>query len=1008
MSAKLQAVVFVLLLIAASLTGATAQDRLTSPIDNSEIVALKGSVSLQARPQNDLGPLDPSMNLPRVMLLLQASPAQEAARKQLLADQQNPNSPNYHKWLTPQQYGDRFGLSRKDITTISHWLETQGFKIVEVAHARNWIAFSGSVGQVETTFHTQLHRFTLNGEERFSNTVDPSVPKALGGIVLGLRGLNNFKAKSLRVQKPMKLKGDYRDGLGNNYLAPDDIATIYDIGPLYAAGIDGTGMKIAIMGQTDVHMADIEQFRSGFNLPANDPTPVLVTGCTDPGFPSDEGEADLDLEWSGAVARNATIIFVVCDTNTHNGVIDALFSTIDNNTAPVISMSYGACEANIGQSFETQYESVLKQANIQGQTLMVSSADDNAAGCDDQNSETVATKGLAVNGLASPPEATAVGGTEFDADVLDPGTYWNSSNGGSGGSATQYIPELAWNDGDLGTTLDGGLWGTGGGASIFFTKPAWQTGAGVPNDGVRDLPDVAMTASGAHDGYIFCTNVGGSSYVGSCASGIANAVSNNSIVGGTSAAAPVFAGIVTLLNQYLNKTKGTPPGLGNINTELYPMVVSTPAAFHDVPAGNFSNGGNPSGNMVNCQQSTPNCPSAAPFQFGFLTGTGYDQATGLGSVDANVFVTNWGGSSSGLTPTTTSLTISPSTVAAGATVTFTATVSPAPPNAETITFTDTNSNASLGTAPIASGVAVFTSSSLASGSYNVVAKYAGDSTLAASTSAASALTVQKTTATTTTLSVSQSTVKAGDSVTLTATISPAPPNGETVTFTNGVSGTSIGTGTISSGTAVFTSTSIPGGTYNIVASYPGDKTMAASASATSTLNIQDFSLSPSALSVTITAPGQSGSGTLTFGLLGGLSQAPSFACSGLPAESTCSFASASAASETVTIATTSASAMRSSLFAKSTGMLYALLLPGFFGLVLPAANRKRALRSVLPVLMMLMLLTLWLPACGGSGNGGSMGTGPHNTGTPVGQSNVTVTATASSVTHTMTINLNVQ
>ena len=509
-----------------------------------------------------------------------------------------------------------------------------------------------------------------------------------------------------------------------------------------------------------------------------------------------------------------------------------------------------------------------------------------------------------------------------------------------------------------------------------------------------------MTASGAHDGYVFCTT-------DSCGSGIANAVSNGSIVGGTSAAAPVFAGIITLLNHYLSN-KGIAPGLGNINPQLYSMAASTPSAFHDVPAGNFSISDLPSGNLVNCQSGTTDCPNVSPFQFGFLTGAGYDQVTGLGSVDANVFVTNWGGSSSGSTPTTTTLTISPSTVSSGASVTFTATVTPAPPNAETVTFTDTSTNSSLGTAPIASGVAVFTSSSLASGSYNVVAKYAGDSTLAASTSAASALTVQKATATTTTLSVSQGTVKAGDSVTFTATISPAPPNGETVTFTNGVSGTAIGTGTTSSGTAAFSSTSLPGGTYNVVASYPGDKTMAPSASTAATLNVEDFSLSPSSLSISIASPGQSGSGTLTFGLLGGLSQAPTFACSGLPAESTCSFASASATSETVTIATTSASAMRSSLFGNGTGMLYALLLPGFFGLVLPAANRKRALRSMLPVLMMLMFLTLWLPACGGNGNGGGTGTGPHNAGTPQGKTNVTVTATASGVTHTVTISLNVQ
>jgi subtilase family serine protease len=536
--------------------------------------------------------------------------------------------------------------------------------------------------------------------------------------------------------------------------------------------------------------------------------------------------------------------------------------------------------------------------------LLVSSADDGAAGCDNQDTESAATLGLAVNGFASPPEATAVGGTEFDADVNSPSTYWNSTNGANGGSAISYIPELAWNDGTEGTNLSPSLWASGGGKSAFYSKPVWQSGTGVPNDNARDVPDVAITASANHDGYIFCTNIGsGGTYTGSCANGIASDVAR---VGGTSASAPVFAGILVLLNHYLNKNKGTAPGLGNINSNLYSLATSTPAAFHDVPSGNYSLTGTPSGNKVPCQSSpaTPNCPSSAPFEFGYLTGTGYDQITGLGSVDANKFVTAWAGVS--LTPTTTTL----------------AKISPA-------------------------------------------------------------------------------TVTASTSVPLSASITPVPPDNETVNFTNGVGGSVIATAKTKSGTAT-TSATLAGGTYNVVAYYVGDATYAASNSPAQTLNVEDFTLSPSTLSITVSSPGQSGAGVITYGLLGGLSAAPTFSCTGLPSESTCTFAAGTTANtEVVTIGTTAASWMHGDPLGRGQRIFYALFVPGLMGLVvLPGARRKRTLRRVLGLMAVLALLTLWLPACNGGGH--------HNPGTPTGQSTLTVTATESNITHNIAVTLNVQ
>jgi subtilase family serine protease len=801
------------------------------------------------------------------------------------------------------EFGQRFGLSDADVAKITRWLRSQGFGIAQVARGRDWIAFSGTVAQVQRTFRTELHRYQVDGEERFANATEPSIPKALEGIVAGFRGLNNFHPQPLSIKRSdsIKIGPDYFNG-GNN-LAPGDIATIYDVGPLYAAGIDGTGMKIAIMGQTDIYTVDIAQFRAGFGLSANVPQQILATGCTDPGVTGDLAEADIDLEWSGAVARNATIIFVKCDTTTNSGVVSSLQYAINNNTAPVLSMSYGACEAAIGNIFLGQYETLMQQANAQGQTLMVSSGDDGAAICDqsDQPPPPPAIHGLAVNGLASPPEVTAVGGTEFNEGS---GTYWGSINGANGGSALSYIPELAWDDNSTGTGFDPGVAATGGGTSIFFPKPSWQTGPGVPNNNFRNVPDVAMSASADHDGYIVCTNNG------SCAGGVQNGL----IFGGTSVATPVFAGIVTLLNQHL---KNTPPaGLGNINTTIYQFVQSVPTAFHDIPAGNYNNGGaaNPSGNMVPCKQGTTSCPASAPFQFGFLTGTGYDRVTGLGSVDASVFVTAWANAAK--IPTTTTVTLSPASVNVGA------------------------------TGPV----------------------------------------------------MAKATVNHATGI--------GTPTGSVKFYVDG-STTAAGTGTLSNGSYTFNynPSALKAGNHTITATYEGDSNFAPSTSAAATLGVQDFQIAANPTTITVSAPGQSGTTTLTITQLGGFSQTLSYSCSGLPSEATCAFTPASATTETVTVQTRAPSArLYKNPSGRSSGLFYALLLPGFLGLVLSAGKRTRTLRGVRPLslIAVLALSTLWMPACGGGSST------PRDPGTPTGNSAATVMAAAGSLSHSVQVTLSVK
>jgi subtilase family serine protease len=1013
-------IVWLMLILFVSAAWAQTPDRVTAAIDNSQFVTLNGGVSPRVRSSVDQGSVDPLFKLGSVRMTFRQTPEQQAALKQLLAGQQDPSSPNYHQWLTPEQFGDRFGLNQSDIARISHWLESEGFSIVEVARGRNWISFSGTAGQVQHTFHTQIHHVTRGGEEFFANVTEPSIPRALNGVVAGFLGLDNFKAKSTLVRP--KARPAYTDAFGDTNLSPDDIATIYDLTPLYKGGIDGTGQKIAIIGRTDIHMSDIEQFRSAFGLSKNDPSDVLATGCVDPGYTTadDEMEADLDLEWSGAVARNASIIYVKCDAN-HNDIFGSLVYVINNNIAPVISMSFGGCEADQNANFESQYEPFLQQANTQGQTTMVSTGDSGSATCDGGSTTGVAVKGLSVNGLATPPEVTAVGGTEFNGDWNNTSQYWNSTNGSTLSSALSYIPELAWNDSSAGTDLqDGNLAGTGGGASIDFKKPSFQTGQGVPSDGARDIPDVAMPASPSHDGYILCTNASApAGYTGTCASGIENAVENNSIVGGTSVSSPVFAGIVALLNQSLGNVP--PKGLGDINPTLYAFAQSTPSAFHDVPAGNYGETGLPSGNVMPCQTGTPDCTSGT---MGFLTTANYDLATGLGSVDGNVFVSRWPAAVSTKTATNTTADVNPSSISAGSTagVTVSATVVPATGSGTpTGSVSFFNGTTQIGqAASLTSGKASVTydTSKLPAGTDSITAVYSGDANFSTSTSPAVTLTVTpgspSLTSTSTTLAItatptsSQSDV--GSSVTFTAVVSPgsgnAVPTG-TVTFNNG--STALGTGTLSGGTATFSTSTLAANQYSVTAVYGGDSNFNGSTSTASPLDVVDFQIAANPATITVSSPGQSGNAVLTISPMAGFNQSVSLACSGLPTGANCSFASTSNGT-TVTITTTGPTPSPLSQRASVTrgGPLFAILLPGLLGLAFSGA-RKRVL-SAMRVLMVLgaFALTSLLVACGGFGGLGGIGGGGSSGGTPAGTTNVTITATAGQLSHQTTIQLVVQ
>ena len=501
---------------------------------------------------------------------------------------------------------------------IEAWLQSTGLRVVSEARARNWIAFSGSAEQIGRAFRTEIHRYVIDGETHFANATDPSIPTGLVGMLSGIRGLDDFRPKAPnRGRKPIgssSLQPDYTNLVGTHYLAPDDIATIYNLNPLYAAGIDGTGQKIAVVGQTDINLSDIAAFRSIFNLSNNTPQQHLYG--PDPGMRSaDIGEAELDLEWSGAVARNATIVYVYS-----TDVFTSVQHAIDDNLAPVITMSYGGCELDYqAGDFDSQRQ-LAQQANVQGITWLASSGDAGAADCDWDPAPSAATHGYAVNFPASIPEVVAVGGTEFNEGA---GSYWNYWNGNNQGSAVSYIPEKAWND----SYTRGTLAASGGGKSIYYPTPWWQTGQGFPNDGKRDLPDVSLAASADHDGYITCIpnmNCPGLTWK-LLGPGLGFGVN-----GGTSASTPVFAGILVLLNHYL-VSHGGQAGLANANPTLYWLAQNSPSSFHDITTGD---------NIVPCViGSTSDCTNGF---LGFNAVPGYDRATGLGSVDGYNFVTTWG------------------------------------------------------------------------------------------------------------------------------------------------------------------------------------------------------------------------------------------------------------------------------------------------------------------------------------------------------------------------------
>ena len=717
-----------------SLLAQSSTARIQSNTSSTAMTAIAGTLHPLARPQSDTGRMSANAPLNGISIVFNQTRAQQEALNSLIAAQQDPSSPLYHQWLTPEQFGARFGMTLSDLNKVEAWLRQQGFSIDSVSRSRTVIRFSGTAAQVESAFATQMHTYNVNGESHFAPSTELSLPAAIAPTVMAIRNINDFRPHPEVVyRKNIRPNPKFTSGVsGSVYFAPGDITTVYDVKPVYSAGYTGAGQKIAVAGQSAVTMSDIENFQSAAGLTVKDPTPVLVPGTGTSTFSSgDESESDLDLEWSGAIATGADIVFVYTGSNTNFSAFDAIQYAVDQNLAPIISSSYGECEAYLGgQTLET----VFQQAATQGQTILAASGDDGSTDCylnTTANPPQSTQQSLAVDYPASSPYVTGMGGTEVssaNSDYLTSGTaYWEGSSGNDViSSALKYLPEVAWNDDTNNCGVTNCLAASGGGASSLFTKPSWQTGvSGVPTDGKRDVPDLALYASAGLPGYLYCTSDSSawtSGQAASCNAGFRDSSSEDlTVAGGTSFAAPIFAGIVALINQKAGYTAGQ----GLINPELYKLASDSTtyaSAFHDVTSGSND-----------CLAGSPNCANSD----GFPAGAGYDEVTGLGSIDAFNLITAWPNSSgTGLIGTTTSVSAANTSPALKASDTFTVTVTSSTGTTVptgTITITVDNGTPVKGITLTSNGTATYTTSFSTAGAHLVVAAYSGDTTHATST-----------------------------------------------------------------------------------------------------------------------------------------------------------------------------------------------------------------------------------------------------------------------------------